>query len=157
AVQASHAEPDDGKAGDGKRSLAPAIANWVVNELLRELKGRSLLEVPITPERLAAHVALLEGGTISQPVAKDIFQEMVAEGVDPRVVVEKRGLEKIDDPDLLEAMVRKALDSNPEKVQEYRDGKKGLLGFFMGQVMKETGGKADPKVVNGLLRQTLDG
>jgi Asp-tRNA(Asn)/Glu-tRNA(Gln) amidotransferase B subunit len=88
-------------------------------------------------------------------VAKEIFGEMVAQGVDPREVVKEQGLEKVVDPGVLGPMADRVLETFPEKAQEYRDGKKGLLGFFTGQVMKETKGKADPKVVQGLLRERL--
>jgi glutaminyl-tRNA synthetase len=132
-----------------------SVANWIVNELLRELKDRSLSDLPLTPGHLASLVALREEGVISPPVAKEIFAEMVAKGADPRVLVRDRGLEKIDDLDTLNQLVVKVLEENPEKAQEYRDGKKGLMGFFMGQIMKETGGKADPKVVQGLIRKEL--
>jgi glutaminyl-tRNA synthetase len=134
----------------------PALANWIVNELLRELKGRSLADLPVTPEGLASLVVLLDEGTISQPIAKEIFAEMVERGVDPRERVAERGLEKIVDVDAIKPIVDKVLSDNSEKVAEYRQGKKGLLGFFMGQVMPKTGGKADPQVVQDLLRKELD-
>lgn len=135
---------------------APALANWVVNELLRELKDRSLSELPITPEHLAELVSLLEEGTISQPVAKDIFAEMVLDGLDPRAVVEERGLEKVSDPEILTAMVEKVLETFPDKADQYRGGKTGLMGFFTGQIMKETQGRADPRLVQDLFRQRLE-
>ena len=131
------------------------LANWIVNDLLRELKDRSLSDLPVKPEHLAALVALREEGVISQPVAKEIFADMVTEGVDPRARVKDKGLEKISDVKTLNPLVNKVLESNPEKAQEYRNGKKGLMGFFMGQIMKETQGKADPKVVQDLIRQEL--
>ena len=92
---------------------------------------------------------------ISQPVAKEIFAEMVADGVDPRAWVREKGLEQVGDTTTLKPLVDKVLESNPSKVQEYLGGKTGLLGFFMGQVMRETQGKADPKVVEDLIRQGL--
>ncbi len=132
-----------------------AVANWIVNELMREVKGRPLAELPLKPAHMASLVALREEGVISQPVAKEIFTEMVSKGADPRALVKERGLERIDDIGDLKPLVVKVLVANPEKAQEYRDGKKGLLGFFTGQVMKETGGKADPKVVQELIQQEL--
>jgi len=131
------------------------LANWIVNDLLREVKDRPLSDLPVKPEHLAALVALLEEGVISQPVAKEIFADMVTEGVDPRARVKEKGLEKISDVEALNLLVIKVLASNPEKAQEYRNGKKGLMGFFMGQIMQETQGKADPKVVQDLIRQEL--
>ncbi len=133
-----------------------ALARWVVNELLRELKNRDLDELPLAPEDLASLVNLLEEGTISQPVAKEIFAQMVEEGVDPRAVVRSKGLEKVADPEVLGSMADEVLEAFPEKVREYRDGKTGLLGFFTGRIMKETRGKADPQLVQELLRERLE-
>jgi len=132
------------------------LAKWVVNDLLGELKGRAISELPIAPAQLAELVALLEEGTISQPVAKDIFSEMVLKGVDPRGVVAERGLEKVSDVESLTAMVDTVLEAFPGKAEEYRGGKTGLLGFFTGQVMRETQGRADPSVVQDLFRQRLE-
>jgi len=113
--------------------------------------------LPIHPRHLADLVDLLETGVISQPVAKEIFAEMVENGAAPRALVEERGLEKVGDPGALQPVVEAALHAHPEKVRQYREGKKGLLGFFMGQIMRETGGKADPEVVKELLRERLGG
>ena len=138
------------------RGNAPLLANWVVNDLLGELKGRALSELPISPGQLADLVSLLEKETISQPVAKEIFSEMVLEGVDPKAVVAERGLEKVSDLETLAAMVEKVLEVFPGKAEEYRGGKTGLMGFFTGQIMKETQGRADPRVVQDLFRQRLE-
>jgi glutaminyl-tRNA synthetase len=146
--------PSAGPAAE-VRSRAAALANWTVNELSRELKERPLDKLPLTPEGLAALVGLLEEGAISQPVAKEIFAEMVARGGDPRVLVRERGLEKLSDAGLLEPLVDRLLEAWPGKVEEYRQGKTGLLGFFTGQIMKETKGRADPAAVQNLLRQRL--
>jgi glutaminyl-tRNA synthetase len=143
------------KAQEG---LAPAaVANWVVNELVGALKGREVSELAMEPAQLGSLVALVEKGTISQPVAKDLFQEILEKGGDPVRFVQERGLEKVGDVEALKPLVDKALAGYPDKVQEYRDGKTGLLGFFMGQVMRETGGKADPEAVEGLLKNSLEG
>ncbi len=126
-----------------------------MNELSRELKDRALPELPLTPAHLAALVVLLEEGVISQPVAKEIFGEMVARGADPWELVKERGLEKLSDRSVLEPLVDGVLEAWPGKVEEYREGKTGLLGFFTGQIMKETRGRADPALVQELLRQRL--
>ncbi len=136
---------------------AVSLANWMVNELLGELKDRLLADIPLSPAALASLVDLLEEGTISQPVAKEIFSEIVARGGDPRVMVEERGLERVADAGLLESLVEGVLEAWPEKVEEFRAGKTGLLGFFTGQIMKETGGRADPRLVQELLRKRLEG
>jgi glutaminyl-tRNA synthetase len=142
-------------AESGGTGAVVSLANWIVNDLVRELKDRPLSALPVTPEHLAALVALREGDVISQPVAKEIFAEMVVEGVDPRARVKERGLEKIGDIEVLKPMVEKVLMAHQDKVQEYKSGKTGLMGFFMGQIMRETQGKADPEVVQELLRQGL--
>ncbi|MGW8265280.1 MAG: glutamine--tRNA ligase/YqeY domain fusion protein [Longimicrobiales bacterium] len=134
---------------------AAALGNWIVNELLRELKDRPISDLPITPGSLASLVALLDQGTISQPVAKEIFEEMVEEGIDPGAVVKERGLEKISDRAALAGLVDRVLESFPEKVEEFRGGKTGLMGFFTGRIMKETQGRADPRVVQELFRERL--
>jgi glutaminyl-tRNA synthetase len=134
---------------------AAALANWAVNDLSRELKERSLDELPLTPAALAALVTLLEEGAVSQPVAKELFAELVAKGGDPRELVRERGLEKVSDAALLEPLVDRLLEAWPGKVEEYRQGKTGLLGFFIGQIMKETKGRADPGAVQDLLRRRL--
>jgi len=137
------------------REGAPALANWIVNELLRELKDRPLSELPLTPAHLATLVDLLEEGVISQPVAKELFAEMVSRGADPALLVRERGLERVAEPGALEPLVERVLAAWPGKVEEYRGGKTGLLGFFTGQIMKETRGRADPGVVQDLLRERL--
>ncbi len=140
----------------GGKGAAP-LANWIVNELGREMKDRPLADLPLRAPHLAALVGLVEEGTVSQPVAKEIFAEMVARGVDPLAVVKERGLERLSDPAQLQPMVERVLAAWPAKVEEYREGKTGLLGFFTGQVVKETRGRADPRVVQDLLRRRLEG
>jgi aspartyl-tRNA(Asn)/glutamyl-tRNA(Gln) amidotransferase subunit B len=135
---------------------APSLANWIMNELLRELKDRPLTDLPMKPGDLAALVNLLDGGTISQPVAKEIFVRMVEEGIDPRAEVAERGLEKLSDRNTLGALADEVLSENPRKAEEYRDGKTGLMGFFTGQVMRRTQGRADPRVVQELFRERLE-
>ena len=133
------------------------VANWMVNELLREVKGRSLAELPLKAGHLAELVELLDRDVISQPVAKEIFAEMVEEGGNPGAKVRERGLEKIADPDVLRPMVEEVVTAHPDKVDEYRSGKTGLMGFFTGQIMRRTRGKADPRLVQDLLRAALEG
>ncbi len=139
------------------REGAAALANWIVNELARELKDRPLGDLPLTPRHMAALVDLLEEGVISQPVAKEIFGQMVARGADPAALVRERGLEKVSETSRLDPLVDRVLEAWPGKVREFREGKTGLLGFFTGEVMKETRGRADPRVVQALLRQRLEG
>ncbi len=132
------------------------VANWVVNEVVGAAGGIPLNALPLTPKALGDLVALLDEGTISQPVAKEIFAEMMESGVDPVSVVEERGLELLSDGEALAGIVEAVLRENPAKVEEYRGGKKGLMGFFMGQTLKRTQGRADPKTVQKLLRENLE-
>ena len=116
---------------------ASALANWIVNEVLPEARGRPLADLPVTAEGLADLVSLLDDETISHPVAKEVFAEMVGSGAEPRALVKDRGLERLGDPELLAPLVDKILEAFPGKVEEYRGGKTGLLGFFTGQVMRK--------------------
>ena len=133
----------------------PGLANWMVNELLRELKGRALSDLPLSPSSLASLVALLDENAISQPVAKEIFGEMVRTGIDPRAAVKERGLEKLSDTEALATMVEEVLAEFPDKVAEYQGGKTGLMGFFTGQIMRRTQGRADPRAVQEILKDRL--
>ncbi len=156
----------DGTADPARRAAAvKETSNWVMGELLRKLKeaGRDPSEltdpaaVPIPPERLAALLALVDRGTINRNTAKAVFEEMYATGEAPERIVEARGLAQVSDTGALEAVVRDVLAANPEQVAAYRAGKDRLFGFFVGQVMRATGGKANPKLVNDLLRAALSG
>ncbi|MBB6096783.1 glutaminyl-tRNA synthetase [Deinobacterium chartae] len=131
--------------------IAP-LAGWVVNELggaLREGENR------VRPEELAALVALLEQGTISSRIAKDVLAEAQQSGEAPAAIVERKGLRVVSDTAALEAVIARVLAANPDKVAAYRGGRSGLLGFFTGQVMKETRGQADPQAVQELLGKAL--
>ena len=133
-----------------------ATANWVVNELLRELKGRSVEDLRFGGEQLGALVALAENGTISGRTAKDVFARLIDEGGDPKEIVRSAGLEQIRDPERLRPLVEEVVAANPDQAKRYRDGQTGLLGFFVGQVMRETDGRASPELVQEILREQLD-
>jgi glutaminyl-tRNA synthetase len=135
---------------------APAsVAAWVVNEVLRELKERPAAELPFRGRDVGRLVALVDGGRLSRVAAKTVFSEMVASGADPEAVVRERGLAQVSDPSELEPLVARVLDGWPAKVAEYREGKSGLLGFFVGEVMKASRGKADPTRVRAMLERRL--
>jgi aspartyl-tRNA(Asn)/glutamyl-tRNA(Gln) amidotransferase subunit B len=138
--------------GDGKK-----IANWVQGELLRELHRdeRALRDCPIAPEGLAELVRLIDDGTISGKIAKDVFAKMVASGEGARAIVEREGLVQVTDVGAIEAAARAAILANPKQAEQYRAGKTAMLGFFVGQVMKATSGKANPQAVNEVLRRLL--
>ena len=132
-------------------------ANWVVNELLAARKDQPLSALPFGPQAFARLVALVEDDEISSRAADEVFDAMVANGADPESVVQERDLRQIDDSQALREVIRAVMDDNPEEVSRYRDGKKGLIGFFMGQVMGRTNGKANPEVARPMLQNELSG
>jgi glutaminyl-tRNA synthetase len=132
-----------------------SIANWIVNVLLGEIRDRPLQDLPFTAAEFSALVALVDEGTITTRMGKDVLAEMIAHGGDPWQIVTTRGLTAVSDPTQLAPLVDLVLEAWGEKVLEYRSGKTGLLGFFTGQVLKESGGKADPETVQALLRERL--
>ncbi len=132
-------------------------ANWVSTELLARVNrdGRPLAESPVQPEGLAELIALVDDGTISGKIAKDVFEAMYGTGQGPRTIVESRGLSQLSDEGAIEKVVRAVLGANDKQVEKFRQGNAKLLGFFVGQVMKETGGKANPEAVNRILKRLL--
>ena len=136
----------------------PKIAgNWIMGEVARALKesGRDLADPPLSPERLAGLIALVERGTISGAIAKDVFEKMVGSGRSADEIVAAEGLTQIDDESQIAALVQSVLAANPDAVAQYRGGRAATFGFLVGQVMKAAGGKANPKRVNELLRRAL--
>ncbi len=133
------------------------VSNWVMGDILRELKsnGIEIDECPITPAALADLIKLIEEGTISGKIAKTVFDEMYRTGKGPSKIVEEQGLVQITDADELAAVVAEVVEKNPEQVNQYKGGKQQLFGFLVGQVMKATRGKANPKLVNELLKAWL--
>jgi aspartyl-tRNA(Asn)/glutamyl-tRNA(Gln) amidotransferase subunit B len=134
-----------------------AVANFVLTEVLRHLNQdrKDITETALKPELLAELLQLVEKGTISITIAKQIFPEVYKEGKSPAQIVEERGLKQESDEEKLLAICKEVLEENPKEVEKYKAGKKGLLGFFVGQVMKKTRGKANPKVVNQILSKLL--
>jgi glutaminyl-tRNA synthetase len=133
------------------------VANWVIHELPRVLGDGGLADLRFSAADLGELVALVEGGTLSSSAAREVLTEMAGTGASPREVVERRGLEQLSDPDRLQAVVDQVLAAHPAKVEEYRGGKAGLLGFFIGQVMRETGGKANPELAKDLIESRVGG
>lgn len=131
------------------------IANWIVNELLRELKEKTINTLPFGPAELAELIALQDNETISGKIAKDVFAEMLQSGGSPKQIVEKKGLKQITNAAELAPIVDKILAANPDNVAKYKEGRTNLFGFFVGQVLKETGGRANPKLVNDLVQSKL--
>ncbi|KPV40649.1 glutamyl-tRNA amidotransferase [Thiohalorhabdus denitrificans] len=137
---------------------AKLAANWTMVELLGALNkdGRDITESPISAENLGVLVQRIEDETISGKIAKQVFEPMYAEGIDPDTVIEREGLKQITDTSAIEAVVDEVIGENEGQVQQYLDGKDKVLGFFVGQVMKKTGGKANPQQVNQIVKEKLD-
>jgi aspartyl-tRNA(Asn)/glutamyl-tRNA(Gln) amidotransferase subunit B len=134
-------------------------SNWVMGDVLRFLneEKRDVRTCPITPAALAEMIRLIEDGTISGKMAKDIVEEMYKTGKDPKAIIAEKGMVQITDEDALSAAIQKIMDANPNQLKDYRGGKDKLFGFFVGQVMKATQGKANPQIVNDLLKKMLAG
>jgi glutaminyl-tRNA synthetase len=134
---------------------AQAVANWVVNDVRRERKAAGARGLPFGGAAVGELCALIEAGTISGKMAKEVFAELVKVGGSPKAIVARRGVEQIADAGPVEAAVTAVLAENADMVARYRGGNANLMGAFVGLVMKQTGGKASPKVVNELLRKAL--
>ena len=134
------------------------VSNWMMGDLLKELKRdeREIEQCPVTPEHLAEMLLLIKRGTISGKMAKDVFEEMYRTGDRPEKIVKDRGWVQILDEGEIEGVIRRVMEANPKLVEDYRKGKDKLFGFFVGEVMKATKGKANPKLLNELLKQKLD-
>jgi aspartyl-tRNA(Asn)/glutamyl-tRNA(Gln) amidotransferase subunit B len=136
-----------------------AAANWVMGDLFGALNrlGVSIEYSPVSAEQLGALIDLIADGTISSRLAKEVFAEMVATGADPAAVVEAKGLRQVTDAGAIAAAIDAVLAAQPDKLAEYRAGRDKLYGFFVGQVMRATQGKANPALVNELLKKKLAG
>ncbi len=140
-----------------------AVSNWVMGDVLRIVREQKLDDAlvitrwPVAPEQLGAMLALVDEGVISGKIAKEVFEAMVASGKPPQQIVEERGLLQISDDGAILAAIEQVLAANADKVAEYRGGKDKLFGFFVGQIMKATQGKANPQKLNALLRERLAG
>jgi aspartyl-tRNA(Asn)/glutamyl-tRNA(Gln) amidotransferase subunit B len=135
---------------------AKGTANWIINELAGRLnkEGKSVAESPVSADQLGAIVDLISQGTISGKIAKDVFEIVWREGGDPAAIVEARGLKQVTDTAAIEKTVVEILAANPDKVAQAQ-AKPAMLGWFVGQVMKASGGKANPQAVNAILKQKL--
>jgi len=135
------------------------VSNWLMGEVSRCLNasGREIEETDLTPRRLADLLGLVQKGVISGKMAKDVFEEMFKTGAEPEAIVKEKGLVQIADADELGAIADRVITANPGPATDFRGGKEKALGFLVGQVMKETKGKANPQLVNRLLREKLQG
>lgn len=133
------------------------ISNWIMGDLLRELKlsGVDVNESPLKPSQLSRMIKMIDDGVISGKIAKTVFEEMYRTGKDPEIIVKEKGLVQITDEAEIEVYIERVIAGNPKEVDAYRGGKERLLGFFVGQVMKLSGGKANPAAVNEMLKKKL--
>ena len=134
---------------------APAVARWIINELPRELGERELSDVPMTPAALGSLVSAVESGAISGPAAKEVFAVLMEQGGDPTQIIAERGLAQVSDEGAIAALVDEVIAANPDKVEAYRAGKTNLAGFFVGQVVRASQGKANPQVVQKVVADRL--
>ncbi|UCD23597.1 MAG: glutamine--tRNA ligase/YqeY domain fusion protein [Gemmatimonadota bacterium] len=134
---------------------ATAVAKWVVNDVLRVSKSVKDEDLALSHAHLAALVQMVEDGAITRSVAKEVFSEMAETDTDPREIVQRKGLDKVADGTVLDELVSSVIASQPDEAQRYREGKTALLGFFVGQVMKQSKGKLDPEAVKSLLQAKL--
>jgi len=143
----------------GDREKAKLVSNWVMGEVLRVLKGddMGIQNLTVTPGRLVQMLRLIDSGVISGKIAKQVFEEMYQTGKEPEAIVKEKGLTQVADEGELDSVIEKIMAANPDLVENYRQGKEKLFGFFVGEVMKETKGKANPKLVNELLKKKLSG
>ncbi len=140
-----------------KKSDVKLATNWIIGELFAALNEKNLeiTESPISPGNLSKLINLIKDGTISGKIAKTVFEQMMEGDKDPKKIVEEKGLKQESDPKALEALIDKVIDDNRDKAIEYNSGKVKLFGFFVGQVMKVSGGKANPQLVNEILKKKL--
>ncbi|MBE7382561.1 MAG: Asp-tRNA(Asn)/Glu-tRNA(Gln) amidotransferase subunit GatB [Leptolyngbya sp. SIO1E4] len=134
-------------------------ANWITQDIAAYLNAEKLniSDIALTPEMLAEMVKMIGDGTISTKIAKDLLPELLTQGGSPKAMVEERGLSQISDPGQIEAIIDEVLAAHPDELAKYRAGKKKLQGFFVGQIMKRTSGRVDPKLTNQLLGKKLNG
>ena len=140
----------------GGKKDAKLAANWVINELFGRLnkEGRAIEASPISAKQLSSIINLIGQGTISGKIAKDLFEIVWSEGGDPHAIVEARGMKQVTDLSAIEKVVDDIIAANPDKVTQAK-AKPQLVGWFVGQVMKSSGGKANPQAVNDLLKSKL--
>ncbi|MCU7495958.1 MAG: Asp-tRNA(Asn)/Glu-tRNA(Gln) amidotransferase subunit GatB [Ignavibacteria bacterium] len=135
-----------------------SVSNWVMGEVLKIVNENKITvsSFSIRPENLGRLINLINDNTVSGKIAKDVFQIMLGEDKDPAVIIKERNLVQITDTSELEGVIDSVLESNPKDVKEFLSGKEKVIGFFVGQIMKETKGKANPKAVNEILRKRLN-
>jgi aspartyl-tRNA(Asn)/glutamyl-tRNA(Gln) amidotransferase subunit B len=144
------------KRPDGTNRDAKAAANWIINELFGRLnrEGKDIAASPVSAAQLGAILDLIQNGTISGKIAKDLFEIVWTEGGDPHAIVEGRGMKQVTDVGAIERVVDEIVAKNPDKAEQAK-AKPAVMGWFVGQVMRASGGKANPQAVNDLLKKKL--
>jgi aspartyl-tRNA(Asn)/glutamyl-tRNA(Gln) amidotransferase subunit B len=136
---------------------AKKVANWIMTELMRELKGEAITTCRIRPQQLAELLLMVEANTISGKIAKNVFQLMMESGKDPQHIVKEQNLVQVSDEGELLVIVREIVAANPQQAEDFRNGKTKIMGFFVGQLMQRTKGKANPSIANELFARVLAG
>ncbi|MCF7805546.1 MAG: glutamine--tRNA ligase/YqeY domain fusion protein [Candidatus Marinimicrobia bacterium] len=145
------------RAVSGSDSAPPKLAaNWIVNNLIGIMQDQTVRDLPFGPEEFSRFIALIDEGVISARIGDELLEKMMTSGEDPEMIVRREGLRQIGDSDSLKLVVEEIIAENPEKVQSYQEGKKALIGFFMGQVMQKTEGRANPEMARELLTRELE-
>ena len=134
---------------------AKKASNWIMTELLRELKGDDVTSCKVRSDQLAALLVMVDDGTISGKIAKIVFLEMMDSGKDAAVVVKEKNLVQVSDQGELLVIVQEIIAANPGQAEDFKNGKTKLMGYFVGQLMQKTKGKANPKVANELFSKEL--
>lgn len=134
------------------------VSNWIMTEVLRlkSEKDLPIFELGISESQIAEIVDLVNTGTISNQIAKDIFPEVIEKSKSPKIIVEEKGLVQVSDSGLIESLAKKLVDDNPDEVEKFKQGKDRVLGFFVGQIMKGTKGKANPQMVSDIVKKYLE-
>ncbi|HXK70098.1 MAG TPA: Asp-tRNA(Asn)/Glu-tRNA(Gln) amidotransferase GatCAB subunit B, partial [Caldisericia bacterium] len=134
------------------------IVNWISSEILKNLNkmNKSLKDVPLNPENFTKMLTLINEGKISGKIGKTILEEMMLTGKEPDDIIKEKGLFQLSDSDALESIIEEIIANNPKEVSIYRSGKKNLFGFFMGEAMKKTNGKANPQLLKEIMLEKLE-
>jgi aspartyl-tRNA(Asn)/glutamyl-tRNA(Gln) amidotransferase subunit B len=157
-ITASKPLADFFEAAAKENKNVKAISNWIMGDLMKKLNDTGLepSDIPFAPGNLSILVSLIDTNIISGKIAKQVFDIMWDTGEDPADIVEKKGLKVVTDTGAIRSVVIQVISANPKSVEDYKSGKTKAMGFLIGQIMRETKGKADPQAVNRLLKEELD-
>lgn len=135
-----------------------SVSNWIMGDLLKVLNDKVIdySQIPISGENLAKMINLIDSGKISGTIAKKVFNLMFETNKNPEIIVKEEGLELVSDENFIKSLVKRVLENNPKSVEDYKNGKKKAMGFLVGQMMKESKGKADPQIINKILASELE-